>query len=70
MIEEEGKCRAEAEARGLPGEKSEKRIGNRNVKEEEDTECEKIPGRKRIMRSDHLFYFYSNAYVNIFNYTL
>lgn len=34
MIEEEGKCRAEAEARGLPGEKS----GNRNGKREEASE--------------------------------
>ena len=30
MIEEEGKCRAEAEARGLP--ESKKVIGNRNGK--------------------------------------
>lgn len=30
MIEEEGKCRAEAEARGLPEEKIEKGKGNRN----------------------------------------
>lgn len=45
MIEEEGKCRAEAEARGLPEKKSEKGIGNRNVKEEEVENV--IQGRKK-----------------------
>lgn len=34
MIEEEGKCRAEAEARGLPGEKSEK--GERKQEQERE----------------------------------
>lgn len=46
MIEEEGKCRAEAEARGLPVEKGEKGTGNRNRREEE---CEeKIEQRPKV----------------------
>lgn len=49
MIEEEGKCRAEAEARGLPEEKSERGIGNRNRKgEEEEEREEKIDERPKV----------------------
>ncbi len=33
MIEEEGKCRAEAEARGLPEDTSEKETGQRESEE-------------------------------------
>lgn len=42
MIEEEGKCRAEAEARGLPEEKSEK--GKTEKEEEREEKIEEISG--------------------------
>lgn len=48
MIEEEGKCRAEAEARGLPAEKSERETGQgkerrkRNMRSRRETKSRKI----------------------------
>lgn len=49
MIEEEGKCRAEAEARGLPEEKKGMGKGNRNEKgEQEDEREEKLEARPKV----------------------
>lgn len=49
MIEEEGKCRAEAEARGLPEDKGGKGKENRNGKGEEEDECqEKLEERSKV----------------------
>lgn len=46
MIEEEGKCRAEAEARGLPEEKSEK--WKTEKEEEREEKIEERPGAGEI----------------------
>lgn len=64
MIEEEGKCKAEAEARGLPEETRGRGIGHSNGKREEEEECQYRNETKREnsvrLKSFHSFTIQKN----------